>query len=155
MNFHYNNPAEPKAHDGIKLGPLADSLGYILKRAQLVISDDLVRALESVDLRPTYYSVLVIVGENPGLNQSEVSSVLGIQRTNFVTMVDDLEHRGLLARRPAQGDRRSYALHLTAEGETLLAHAHDLQEKQEERLSTKLGPDGRDLLHKLLWKLVY
>ncbi|WP_163263848.1 MarR family winged helix-turn-helix transcriptional regulator [Chelativorans alearense] len=142
------------APNGVSLGPLPGFIGYALRRAQLVIFDDFIRTLETVDLRPAYFSALIIIDENPGLNQSEVSAALGVQRTNFVTMVDHLEKRNLIERRPSKKDRRSYALHLTKEGRALLGKARQLQAAHEEHFARKLGPGGREQLLPLLWKLV-
>lgn len=128
-------------------------IGYALRRAQLSAFDDLVHALEEVDLRPAYFSVLYVISENPGLNQSEISTALGIQRTNFVTMVDNLETQGLIIRQAAKKDRRSHALHLTPKGTAVLNRARDLHTEHETRLIEKLGPSGREQLLPLLWRI--
>lgn len=141
------------ARTGVSLGPLPGFVGYALRRAQLAVFEDFIRSLEAVDLRPAYFSVLLVIDVNPGLNQSEVSSALGIQRTNFVAMVGRLEKRGLIVRKPARGDRRSYALYLTDEGKALLERALRLQGAHEEKLARKLGPGGRERLLSLLWRL--
>ena len=139
---------------GLDLGPLPGWVGYALRRAQLAVFDDFIRTLDSVGLRPASFSALVVISRNPGLNQSEVSAALGIQRTNFVTMVDELERRGLAERRPSETDRRSHALHLTGEGERLLRRAMELQEDHERRLTDRLGPGGREQLLGLLAAIV-
>lgn len=128
-------------------------IGYALRRAQLSAFDDLIHALDAVDLRPAYYSVLYVISDNPGLNQSEVSTALGIQRTNFVTMVDQLETQGLIIRQAAKKDRRSHALHLTPKGTAVFNRARDLHAEHEARLIEKLGPGGREQLLPLLWRI--
>jgi len=132
---------------------LRGAIGYALRRAQLSAFEDLIHALEEVDLRPAYFSVLYVISENPGLNQSEISTALGIQRTNFVTMVDNLEAQGLIVRQPAKRDRRSHALHLTPKGNAVFNRARDLHKEHEARLIEKLGPNGREQLLPLLWRI--
>src|SRR5690606_28331032 len=129
------------------------SIGYALRRAQLSAFEDLIHALEEVDLRPAYFTVLYVISENPGLNQSEISTALGIQRTNFVTMVDNLESQGLIVRQPAKRDRRSHALHLTIKGTAVFNRARDLHDEHEARLMEKLGSNGREQLLPLLWRI--
>lgn len=129
--------------DIVDYGPLAKSLGYRLRRAQLRVFEDFAHAFADVGLRPTQFSVLVIVDRNPGLRQSEVASALGVQRTNFVPLVDALASRGLLERRPSLQDRRSYALHLTPEGSSLLVRALAAHQEHEDRLASLLGVDRR------------
>lgn len=141
----------PSADGGeIDLGGLPGFVGYALRRAQMAVFDDFIRSLAAVDLRPAQFSVMLVIDRNPGLKQSQVSAALGIQRTNFVAMVDELEKRGLAQRAPVPGDRRSYALVLTDAGRALLREATALQAGQEARIAAALGPGGRETLLSLL-----
>jgi DNA-binding MarR family transcriptional regulator len=137
----------------LDFGPLESSIGYRLRRAQLAVFEDIIRIFDEIGLRPGSFSVLLIIGRNPGLKQSEVSAALGIQRTNFVGLIDSLERRGLAVRKPSEMDRRSYALHLTAAGRQLVARATELQRRHETTLATRLGPNGRESLLDLLQRL--
>jgi DNA-binding MarR family transcriptional regulator len=138
---------------GGDLGPLTGMIGYALRRAQLAVFDDAIRSFAELDLRPAQFSVLALIGHRPGLKQSEVAAALGIQRANFVTLLDELERRGLARRDPAPNDRRRHALHLTAEGERLLTRASRIEAGIEARLDAKLGPGGRERLLNMLWRL--
>ena len=128
-------------------------IGYALRRAQLAVFDEVIRDFAELDLRPAQFSVLALVGHRPGLKQSEVAAALGIQRANFVALLDGLERRGLARRAPAPNDRRCHALHLTAEGERVLALASARVAAIEARLEAKLGPGGRERLLDMLWRL--
>jgi DNA-binding MarR family transcriptional regulator len=135
------------------LGPLSSMIGYALRRAQLAVFEEAIRAFAKLDLRPAQYSVLALIGYKPGLKQSDVARALGIQRANFVTLLDGLERRGLARRRAIPNDRRSHALHLTEEGERLLRRAGTVVAGIEARLDAKLGPGGRPQLLDLLARL--
>jgi DNA-binding MarR family transcriptional regulator len=128
-------------------------LGYLLRRAQLLAYADFIAELAELNLSPGQFGVLTVIDTNPGLRQSEVSSALGIQKTNFVALVNGLERRGLAVRKPAAGDRRSYALHLTPPGKALLKRARGAQARHEARLVERLGEQGRVQLLGLLEKL--
>lgn len=110
----------------IDYGPLGNDLGYMLRRAQLWIFQDFIRTMAPLDLRPAQYSVLVIINQNPGLSQITLASALGIERARLVRLLDQLEGRTLVERRPSANDRRSHAMHLSAEGERLLAETCSL-----------------------------
>ena len=86
----------------IDLGPLPELIGYVLRRAQLVVFQDFFSAFAPFDIRPAQFSVLTVIERNPGLTQSQVAAALGIKRTNFVGMLDALEKRGLAERRQAR-----------------------------------------------------
>jgi DNA-binding MarR family transcriptional regulator len=152
-----SNAVAPGAYLGpdlsTDLGPLSGLVGYALRRAQLAVFDEVIRDFADLDLRPAQFSVLALVGHRPGLKQSEVAAALGIQRANFVALFDRLERRGLARRAPAPNDRRCHALHLTAEGERVLALARARVAAMEARLEEKLGPGGRERLLDTLWRL--
>ncbi|BAI75028.1 transcriptional regulator (plasmid) [Azospirillum sp. B510] len=146
-------PAKATAEEdagAVDLGILGESVGFLLKRAQMAVFADFIETFAPLDLRPAQFSVLVIIGRNPGLKQSQVSAALNIKRTNFVPLLDSLEERGLVARKLAIGDRRSHALHLTAKGSALLAELHRLWADHERRICEQIGADGRDQLLRLL-----
>ncbi len=138
----------------IDLGPLPELIGYVLRRAQLVVFQDFFQTFAPFDIRPAQFSVLTIIERNPGLTQTQVAEALGIKRTNFVGMLDALEERGLTERRPGPRDKRSYALHLTAEGQALMRKLKPVLKAHESRMIAKLGEDGRDQLVALLHEIV-
>jgi DNA-binding MarR family transcriptional regulator len=137
----------PGASEGaLDLAGLSDAVGYVLRRAQLAVFTDFIQRFAALDLKPAQYSVLLVIGNNPGRNQSEIAAALGIQRTNFVAMLDDLESRGLAARVRSPRDRRSHAVMLTSAGHDLVARARAMQIDQERAIAAILGPGGRETL---------
>lgn len=137
----------------IDLGPLPELIGYVLRRAQLVVFQDFFAAFAPFDIRPAQFSVLTVIERNPGLTQSQVAEALGIKRTNFVGMLDALEARGLTERRQAARDKRSYALYLTADGIALMRRLRPVLKTHETRMIAKVGEDGRDRLVALLHEI--
>jgi len=137
----------------VDLGPLPDLIGYVLRRAQLVVFQDFFAAFAPFDLRPAQFSVLTVIERNPGLTQSQVAEALGIKRTNFVGMLDELEKRGLAERRQTARDKRSYALYLTAEGTALMRKLKPVIRAHESRMIDKVGEDGRASLIALLQEI--
>ena len=135
----------------LDLGPLPGFIGYPLRRAQITVFEDFMRAAGKAGLRPGQFSTLVVIDANPGSKQTEVAAALGIQGTNFVAMINQLEERKLVERRPL--DRRSYGLHLTPQGRTMLARALKLQMAQEARYEALLGAEGHRKLLALLEKI--
>jgi DNA-binding MarR family transcriptional regulator len=137
----------------VNMGVMHGYLGYLLRRAQLLAYADFIAELAELNLSPGQFGVLTVIDTNPGLRQSEVSSALGIQKTNFVAVLNGFERRGLAVRKSAAGDRRSYALYLTPAGKTLLKRARAAQARHEARLVERLGEQGRVQLLGLLEKL--
>ena len=145
-----NNGAAPTAQaatlgrrnggKSLDFGVLDGHLGYFLRRAQVVVFQDFIRTLASVNIRPAQYSVLVVIGANTGLSQADVAQHLGIERARLVRLLDRLERRGLTQRHPSPVDRRSHVLKLTPAGQQLLKRAKTLAAAHEARLLQRLGP---------------
>jgi len=144
-------PVESVALD---MGELSELLGYSLKRAQLKVFEDFLRCVAPLQLTHAQFSVLLLLDKNPGRNQTEIASTLGILRPNFVAMLDGLESRDLCARSRSTNDRRSHIVALTDKGRAVLARAKKLvATKHEARLNELLGPTNRAALLEMLSKI--
>jgi DNA-binding MarR family transcriptional regulator len=137
----------------VDIGALTCLIGYMLRRAQIAVFQDVFRAFAEVGIRPAQFSVLTVLAHNPGRTQSQVSAALGIKRTNFVALIDGLERRGLAARRPAPNDRRSHALHLTAAGKATVRRLNRMVDKLEAGMIRRIGRNRRTVLLELLRRL--
>ena len=137
----------------VRFGGLADYIGYALRRAQMSSVAGFLDAMKEVDLRPTQFTVLILIQENPGVRQIEICAALGLQKANFVPLLNELQRRGLAVRKEGVPDRRSSALYLTEQGEAVLGRARQLHTQWEEQLVARLGVSGRDQLLELLKKL--
>jgi DNA-binding MarR family transcriptional regulator len=149
---------EPTGYDeegaALQMGELSELLGYVLKRAQLKIFDDFLRCMAPLQLTPAQFSVLLLLDRNPGRNQTEIATTLGIQRPNFVAMLDGLESRDLLTRMRSPSDRRSHVLMLTDKGRATIARAKKLvATRHEARLIELLGPDEHKALLGMMTKI--
>jgi DNA-binding MarR family transcriptional regulator len=134
----------------LDIGVLNDHLGYFIRRLQVWVFQDFIRTLTPIDIRPAQYSVLVVIAGNPGLSQSDLAALLGIERARLVRLLDKLEKRGLTQRLASRTDRRSHALRLTGDGQRLLKRAKLLAAVHETRLVERLGAEQRQSLIDLL-----
>lgn len=131
-----------KAGRDVNLGALDGHLGYYIRRAQVWVFQDFIRTLAPMNIRPAQYSVLLVIGSNPGLSQSDLAEALAIERARLVHLLDKLEKRGLTERQASPTDRRSHALHLTAEGQKVLKQLKALAARHEAHLVKTLGEDN-------------
>lgn len=134
-------PPAAAAEKPVSYGALNSRIGYILRRAQMAVFQDFYRAVAAWNLTPAQYSTLVIIENNPGLSQTQVADALGIKKTNFVAMIKELEARGLACRRSMPGDRRSFALFLTPQGERTMAELEASSNEHEARCEALLGSE--------------
>ena len=125
----------------------------MLRRAQLAVFADFIATQRGAVARPGQFSVLSVIGRNPGITQSQLCAALGIKRANLVAVIDHLEELDLARREPSKTDRRSNRLRLTDAGQRTLQIALDDQAEHEARIMNLLGTAGKQALLKQLAKL--
>ncbi len=102
--------------------------------------------IAGLDLTPPQAGLLRAIATQPGRSQQVVATQLGVPPSRFVHLVDALEQRGLVRRQRNETDRRLYALHLTAEGDELMAKLHATGAAHEEDICAGLTTDQRHAL---------
>jgi len=138
---------------GLDFGILPSLAGYQLRLAQIAIFRDFAQSLGEFDVTPGLFGVLVIIDANSGLKQSELARAAHLDRSTVVSVIDNLERRGLVERRAADNDRRSNALVLTPDGAALLKKLKRRVNEHEKRLVQHLSEDERQTLVTLLQRI--
>ncbi len=132
---------------------LRDLVGYQLRRASVFDLQGAVQAIEPLGFRPVQLSVLCVIVETPGISAAAICRELGIQRANIVSMLADLEGRGLTLRETDDSDSRVRRLFATGRGEELARQAIGRLEEHDARLLSRLQPEERHELRRLLEKV--
>lgn len=138
--------------EGINYDVLDELVGYAVRRAQLSIYEDFAASLAAEDITPQRFSSLVIIGNNPGISQTRLAEVMGIARSGVVSIIDRFEQTGLVERQ-ASGDRRSYNLHLTREGQKQLKRYKKAVKDHDDRITGALTTTEKQQLKSLLRKI--
>lgn len=92
-------------------------------------------------------------GHHRRVRMGDLAQMLGVTARNVTTIVDGLEHEGLLARRPHPKDRRATLLELTEKGRAHIAQIHALHDAIAERFIAPLDAGERTELFRLLAKI--
>ena len=137
----------------IDYGLLPGLVGYQLRMAQIALFRDFAQGPGGEDVTPGLFGVLVIIEANPDLKQSELARATHLDRSTVVTVIDNLERRGLVERRVALHDRRSNAIRLTAEGAALLRRLKRQVSQHEKRLLQNFSAAERETFLALLKKV--
>jgi DNA-binding MarR family transcriptional regulator len=96
---------------------------FMLSSLGFAVSRQFHRVLEPLGLEPGEFALLRAVSAGDGEPQNALAERLHISPSWMVAIVDELERRELLERRPHARDRRVRNLHLTAAGKKLLKQA--------------------------------
>ncbi len=137
----------------LDLGILPELLGYQLRRAQLTVFQHFAGVLGDRNVTPGQLGLLVLVSRNPGISQTALARAVGVERSTLGEAIDRLRKRRMLLRKPAPRDRRSYALHLSASGETFLGEVLPRLLRHEDEVAAHLSPAERKTLIALLRRL--
>ena len=128
-------------------------VGYHLRRRSSAMAVEYARAAGPDRLRPVLVLMLELIDANPGINQTELGDVLGIQRANMVPLVSQLIDRDLIVRQRSASDGRKLTLELSPSGRTALEAGKWLIEDHERRMTARLTPAERELLITMLRRI--
>lgn len=137
----------------IHLGGLEEMLGFNLRLAQEASFAAFARRTGQSDLRPGRFAILRIIAANSGLSQTALSTAAGRDKSTLTPALADLEKRGLIQRRRAPRDRRSYALHITPEGEAVLRDLSGHAAAHDAALDALVGTEQREMFLAILRRI--
>ena len=129
-------------------------MGYNARRAALSIIGLFLERMAVYNMRPVDFSVMSVVRHNPGVTSRQLCATLGLLPPNLVLMINQLEKRQLLERRPHPHDGRAMALHLTPEGNALMEQAEATAYDLEQEATSRMTATQRATMIRLL-KMVY
>jgi DNA-binding MarR family transcriptional regulator len=106
--------------------------------------------LEPLGFAPYHAGIFRILAQNPGISQQDLANALSMHASRLVGVLDELQQRGLVERRPSERDRRLYALHLTADGESALRRIGEAAREHNQALMAGLSEDQQKQLAEML-----
>jgi DNA-binding MarR family transcriptional regulator len=133
---------------------LMTRLGYLLKHAQIRLSEAVAQALAPFGIDGRELAVLLVLAAEYPLSQLEAAGRLRVDRTTMVALIDALEDKGFVERRRSQEDRRKNLVELTAVGQDCLRKAEQARAEVEARFLAPLGRADADRLIQNLQTLV-
>jgi DNA-binding MarR family transcriptional regulator len=145
--------------------PMADPDGDISERPDSDGDETLSEALMSVarqlrgtsrtalapwDITPAQLRLLRVLDHHGAQRMSELSDHLHIAARSTTEVVDALESRGLVERRPDQVDRRATLAELTARGASVLSAIRTARGTEAERVFDRLSKADKAHLARIL-----
>ena len=139
--------------DQVDTGYIETLIGYNARRAALAVIEVFLQRLAPYKLRPVDFSVASLIVHNPGITSRQLCSTLGILPPNLVGLINMLQKRGLICKRPHPSDGRANGLHATATGIALLRAAETAATAVEDDVANNLTLAERKTLLRLLKKV--
>ena len=141
------------AVDDVDMSYLETLIGYNARRAALAVIGEFLEQMAVYDLKPVEFSVMSVVLHNPGVTSRQLCAALDILPPNLVGLIQLLETRGLIERKPHPYDGRAVGIHPTDEGEALMMKAEVTAKELEMNVGSKLTPNQVQTLVTLLQKI--
>lgn len=134
---------------------LLEDIGFLLSRGGGLAIRTANAHLGYLGLRVRHYSVLSVACDAGGISQRKLSEVLGLDPSQIVALVDDLDDQGLVERLPDPQDRRTRLVAPTRRGKTVRRRARrDAAEAREVYLAA-LSEQERAILLDLLLRVAF
>ncbi|QCB96299.1 MarR family transcriptional regulator [Arthrobacter sp. PAMC25564] len=134
---------------------ISNDVGFLLAKLHAAGSVLNNAALAEFGLKERSYSVLALACGDLGPTQRELAEFLSLDPSQIVALIDELEQRGLVERKPGISDRRQKLVAATAEGRKVHAAAQQATKEAEARhLSILSAPEVaslRSILRKAVW----
>ena len=141
------------AVDLVNTGYLQSLMGYNARRAALSIIELFLERLAPYGLKPVDFSVMSTIGHNPGVTSRQLCAALNLLPPNLVGLIQSLESRGLIERKPHPHDGRAVGLHATPKGQAMMVQAEQTASELEIEKTARLTPAQRRTLVTLLQKI--
>ncbi|HKU96032.1 MAG TPA: MarR family transcriptional regulator [Vineibacter sp.] len=147
-------PSAPaRASDAVSIGPMAEFIGFHLRKAQNASFQAFARRVGQTALSPGTFAVLTLIQHNPGISQTALSRADGRDKSSLTPALNALERHGLILRQRLPANRRTYALNLTPAGEKVLAELTRHAEAHDRSLDRIVGAADKPRLIRLLRRI--
>ena len=115
--------AESEPADDGGIGAINDILGFHIRLAHGAVYRHFLETFAHLDLTQKQVSVLWLVGDHPGIAQTDLSQRLQMDRATVMAIVNRLQARDFLERGESKNDRRRQTLTLRPAGQAVLTEA--------------------------------
>lgn len=134
---------------------LASEIEFLLARARNMGIIHANESLVSLGLKARSYVVLSLAVSGLKPTQRELADFINLDASQIVSIVDDLEKKGLVARQPAPSDRRTNVIVATDLGVERYGQARAVTAQAELESLGALSSDEQQTLRDLLTRVVF
>jgi DNA-binding MarR family transcriptional regulator len=144
-----SKPAAPITIDAVYAAP-----GYLFRRMQQIAVSIFMEECKAFDLTPVQYAALIAIHTHPGIDATRLSAVIAFDRSTLGSVIERLQAKDFVERKPAPEDKRIKLLYLTKPGAAILREIIPAVERAQARMLEPLKPAERKALMGLLVQLV-
>ncbi|MGB8604184.1 MarR family winged helix-turn-helix transcriptional regulator [Bradyrhizobium sp.] len=144
----------PNKQTAVTMDAVYSKPGYLFRRMQQIAVSIFVEECKAYDLTPVQFAALVAIDTHPGIDATRLSAVIAFDRSTLGSVIERLEVKQYIERKPAREDKRIKLLYLTKAGAALLIDIMPSVDRAQVRMLQPLKPADRKTLLALLAQLV-
>jgi DNA-binding MarR family transcriptional regulator len=128
--------------------------GYLFRRMQQIAVSIFMEECKAFDLTPVQYAARIAIHTHPGIDATRLSAVIAFDRSTLGSVIERLQAKDFVERKPAPEDKRIKLLYLTRSGAAILREIIPVVERAQARMLEPLKPTERKALLGLMTQLV-
>jgi DNA-binding MarR family transcriptional regulator len=144
----------PSKPSPVTMDAVYSAPGYLFRRMQQIAVSIFVEECRTLDLTPVQYAALVAIHTHPGIDATRLSAVIAFDRSTLGNVIERLQSKALVERKPSRDDKRVKLLYLSKAGEATLREIMPSVERAQMRMLQPLKPASRKTLLALMTQLV-
>ena len=99
------------------------------------------------------WGILIGLERQPGISQKELSELLEVEPITVARLIDRLESRGMVERRPDPRDRRIWRLHLLRPAHDVLHEIDDQRAEMTRMVTARIDPESIEIMTEALMRM--
>lgn len=127
--------------------------GFLLAWVAELAGGVYARELTPLGIKPQHLGILTLLESEGPVVQARLSDRLPIVKPVIVGLINELEARGLVERRPHPTDQRAFEIHLLDKGQQCIDAAEKISQAVTTNFFSDLTDEEQQTFYHLLWRL--
>ena len=103
---HRSDSPMPNKPDTVTMDAVYTAPGYLFRRMQQIAVAIFIEECKAFDLTPVQYAALIAIRTHPGIDATRLSAVIAFDRSTLGSVIERLEAKSYIERKPAPEDKR-------------------------------------------------
>lgn len=139
--------------DTVETENILDMPGHLIRRVKQLSTALFIEECAEFDMTSVQFAALQSIALHRDVDATRLSALIAFDRSTIGDVLDRMEHKGWIIRKPAPSDRRIKMIELSLEGTALLRRVGPAVHRVQERILAPLDPADRSAFIRILQQL--
>jgi DNA-binding MarR family transcriptional regulator len=139
--------------DTVAIENILDMPGHLIRRVKQLSTALFIEECAEFDMTSVQFAALQSIALHRDVDATRLSALIAFDRSTIGDVLDRMEHKGWIIRKPAPSDRRIKMIELSPEGTALLRRVGPAVHRVQERILAPLDPTDRSAFIRILQQL--